>query len=244
MSISANSLVVLSANCQGLRDFKKRVDVINYFKETGAHIICLQDTHLTDNDKTNFYNIWSGTFYLHGQNTNSRGVAVLFSNTFDFQVKDVNTDRAGNFLQLVIETYNTKINLVNIYAPNLDNPNFYRSVENLVAQSNSDLNIICGDYNLIMDPTKDCQNYKHLNNPKAREIVLEIIETYKLVDVFRFLHPDEKKYTWRRKNPLKQARLDFFLISDAATDLVEDCSILPSYRSDHSSSVEVTFFKI
>ena len=66
MLSSHDSLVVLSANCQGLRDFKKRVDVIQYIKETGAYIICLQDTHLNAKDVNNFSNIWPGAFYLNG----------------------------------------------------------------------------------------------------------------------------------------------------------------------------------
>ena len=72
-----NTFVVLSASCQGLRDLKKLVDVINYYKETESHITCprdlkklvdfinyyketeshitcLQDTHLTENDTNNF----------------------------------------------------------------------------------------------------------------------------------------------------------------------------------------------
>ena len=34
--------------------------------------------------------------------------------------------------------------------------------------------------------------------------------------------------------PIKQARLDYFLISDKLTDIVDNCMIRPSYRSDHS----------
>ena len=41
-------------------------------------------------------------------------------------------------------------------------------------------------------------------------------------------------YTWRRKNLVKQARLNYFLVSSCTTDVIEGCDILPSYRSDHS----------
>ena len=36
------------------------------------------------------------------------------------------------------------------------------------------------------------------------------------------------------KNPLKQARLDYFIISRPFSDLVSNCPIRASYRSDHS----------
>ena len=44
---------VLSANCQGLQDSKKCFDVLNYFKESNACIICLQDTHWKSQMKVN-----------------------------------------------------------------------------------------------------------------------------------------------------------------------------------------------
>ena len=43
-----NKIVVLSANCRGLQNMKKRQDVLTYFKEMNANIICLQDTHWID----------------------------------------------------------------------------------------------------------------------------------------------------------------------------------------------------
>ena len=36
------------------------------------------------------------------------------------------------------------------------------------------------------------------------------------------------------KNPIKQARLDYFITSDSFTDIVTSCKINPGYRSDHS----------
>ena len=64
--------------------------------------------------------------------------------------------------------------------------------------------------------------------------MLEIVENLKLSDAFRLLNPTTKRYTWRRRNPIKQARLDYFLISETLTDLLQNCHIKPGYRSDHS----------
>ena len=60
----------------------------------------------------------------------------------------------------------------------------------------------------------DCYNYKHINNPKARKYVLDKINENNLFDTFRELHPHLKRYTWWRKNPLKQSRLDLFLVTE------------------------------
>ena len=82
---------------------------------------------------------------------------------------------------------------------------------------------------LVLDSLKDSHNYKQINNP--RQVVLEMI-TCELKDIFRFCHPEDMRYTWRRKSPLKQGRLDYCLISGGMTDIVEDCSIRPGYQSE------------
>ena len=43
-------LKLLSVNCQGMRNENKQSDVLSYLKDTGAGIICLQDTYLTEQD--------------------------------------------------------------------------------------------------------------------------------------------------------------------------------------------------
>ena len=55
-----------------------------------------------------------------------------------------------------------------------------------------------------------------------------------------------KKNTCRRPHPLKQARLDYFLISENFMPSVQSHNILPSYRSDHSTvilSFQINDFK-
>ena len=55
-----------------------------------------------------------------------------------------------------------------------------------------------------------------------------------LTDVWRENNPQCKRYTWRKPNPFKQARLDFILLSDHLMWHFDDTDILPGYRSDHS----------
>ena len=51
------------------------------------------------------------------------------------------------------------------------------------------------------------------------------------------LNPDKKIYTWRKKTPLKQSRLDYILISESLSNVVENFIIKPGYRSDHSAVI-------
>ena len=67
--------------------------------------------------------------------------------------------------------------------------------------------------------------------------MLEIISARNLSDVYREIYPEKIRYTWRKPNPLKQARLDFFLISNSLLNMVQANDILASYKSDHSPVV-------
>ena len=104
--------------------------------------------------------------------------------------------------------------------------------------------MICGDLNAIQDEKLDYYNYKGINNKKAHTKILEIKENYKLFDPFREAYPLLKRYTWRKRAPLKQARLDYFLISEALLPSVNKSSTEGSYRSDHSMIIlELSFIQ-
>jgi len=63
---------------------------------------------------------------------------------------------------------------------------------------------------LVLNPEIDYDNYANINNIKDRNRLLEIIEERNVIDTYRRFHSNTRKYTWRKKNPSKQARLDCF----------------------------------
>ena len=62
----------------------------------------------------------------------------------------------------------------------------------------------------MLDPQLDSYNYKHINNPKAKESVENMMLELGLADIWREANPDCKRYTWRKTKPLRQSKLDFF----------------------------------
>ena len=123
--------------------------------------------------------------------------------------------------------YNKRLSLITIYGPNKDDSSFYINLFKNINETGNDTYIICGDFNISLDPTMDCYNYKHINN-------LDMINENNLFDTFRELHPHLKRYTWRRKNPLKQSRLDLFLVTENMINSVVTYKIETGYKSDHS----------
>ena len=124
--------------------------------------------------------------------------------------------------------------LVNLYGPNSDQPDFYSYIIDKIKQFGNTFYLIAGDFNLILQQSLDSYNYQNVNNARAREKVLQMIGELDLVDIWRHHNPNIQQFTRRRKHPLKQARLDFFLISQNLYPFVTDTNIISGYRTDHS----------
>jgi len=221
-------------NCQGLGDMKKRRDIFHYLRNKNYSIYLLQDTHFDSKLETYVKSEWGYTCFFASYKTNSRGVAVLFNNNFEFKIKEVYKDLGGNYLLVHVNMLNTDIIITCVYGPNKDEPQFYISLEKKLKEFTCDNIIICGDWNLVMNFSLDYCNYKRNNNVKAQEQVETMMFNLDLVDIWRELNPELRRYTWRRSKPFQQSRLDFFAISENLSNLVVDADILPGYRTDHS----------
>ena len=225
---------IISANVQGLGNSQKRRDVFQYLRQKNSSIYFLQDTHFTEKQEQYIRSEWGYDCYFNSFTSQSRGVSILFNNNFDFKVKQEIKDKEGNFLILIINTMQKDIALVNIYGPNQDNPIFYQSIKDHLTKISYAGLILGGDWNLVLDPNIDYYNYRNINNPRSQEKVLNMMDLLNLSDVWREINPEILRFTWRRQNPLQQARLDFFLLSENLLTNVKNADILIGYRSDHS----------
>lgn len=59
-------------------------------------------------------------------------------------------------------------------------------------------------------------------------------DEFNLLDCWRILNPDLKRYTWRQSNPIRQSIIDYWLISRSMFNMIDDCDIQPSYKSVRS----------
>ncbi|KAJ8049707.1 hypothetical protein HOLleu_02566 [Holothuria leucospilota] len=93
--------------------------------------------------------------------------------------------------------------------------------------------IMGGDWNCVLDPSLDCDGYLHDNNPMARNAIVSLLNDHQLSDPYRVIHTNKKAYTWRKLNPFKQVRLDYFLTSNELLSVLDSVDIGLGYRSDH-----------
>lgn len=231
-----NAINILSFNVRGLGDHQKRKDVLQWLRQQKADILCLQDIHCASGDESRWLQLsWGYKCYIAPYTSNSRGVAILFNNSFEYKVNGILADPLGNYLILDITTNDLQFTLVNIYGPNNDNPEFFDNIKTKIQSVEQVSTIICGDWNVVQDYALDTKGYLNRNNVNAqKEIKSNLIPDLDLEDVWRIMHPKDNRFTWRQKTPIKQSRLDYFLVSSDIAALTSNTDILPGYRSDHS----------
>ena len=211
------------------------MDLLNKIRLGKSDVICLQDIHLAKWQGPQLRQEWEGEVIVAPRSSNSRGVAILFKKNLEYTIYSQYCDPEGNFVILDISLTNSlRCTLVNLYGPNKDSPLFYELIKSkLISMDNPEV-LMCGDWNVVRDFKKDTYNYLRCYNPKAQESVSRLIDQFELQDSWRVLHHEKLSFTWWTKNPLKKARLDYFLVSPAFSALTSNCSIGSRYRSDHA----------
>ena len=145
-------------------------------------------------------------------------------------------DHEGRYIICNIEIDNTKYTICNVYAPNEDNPNFFRNLLKKVDKMSQEYVIIGGDFNLTLEPKLDRLN-SMINNYNAAKVLKTCIEEEILHDVWRDRNPDKERYTWFRKKAngeLSASRLDYFLVNTGLLSQIDDITISAMTRTDHS----------
>ena len=234
------ALKLITFNCRGMQDFFKRKKTFLYLKSLGSDICFLQETHLDQKDEILCRNQWGESAFFSSFSSNSRGVGILIRNTVSFKVLSLFSDPEGRFLILKGVFNDLNMTLVNVYAPNQDDPDFLLRVFTEIDKINSPFLIVGGDFNSVLGPLDYQGSRLHHSNKKNRELLSIIIEEYGLVDVWRHFHPNLRQYTRHQKTPRVLSRLDFFLISTNFLDNCVSSKILPGVQSDHSI-VQIAF---
>ena len=225
MTHKLEEIKICSFNANGLGDAKKRKDVFTWLRERKYDICMLQETHFSSKLESYIKAEWGYEAYFSHHLNNSRGVAILFRNSFPFKINRVTRDSEGRFIMINIMIRDEIINLVNIYGPNDDNPEFFRSLQDRLECFKEGSYIIGGDFNVVQDYELDTLNITGFNNPNAREKLLEMQQDLDLSDPWRVENPSKKLFTWHARQ--KHSRLDYFLTSTDMLDLVSNCHIKP-----------------
>ena len=230
-----SKLKIGSLNTGGIANGLKRRKVFRYLKHKNFNVIFLQETHGENKSNQFWINEFGNIGYFANGTSKSRGVGILFHGKFHKKVKDVIRDTNGRYIIINLEINEITYCLVNIYAPNDDNAQFYEEIRAKIRSLEHTLVVIGGDFNDTMNPCLD-RNVDRCYYPKQRDLLSKIIQEFDLMDAWRRFFPNERQFTWHKKvrNTMSWSRIDYFLVSSDLHNKVTNCKITPAILTDHS----------
>ena len=186
-----DKITIFSQNCQGLGNPHKRRAVFRHVRMKKYNIVYLQDTHIQSQQESFIKAEWGNDdAYFSCYKSSSRGVMILLNNNFEHKVEKVNSDPNGNYLILDLKIDDKNFTLINVYGPEEDNPKFHKEIRQKYKSFDNDNIIMCGDWILVINPDLDTSNYLHINNPRARQEILDNIieDDDDFYDIYRLIY--------------------------------------------------------
>uniref|UniRef100_H3AKL8 Endonuclease/exonuclease/phosphatase domain-containing protein n=1 Tax=Latimeria chalumnae TaxID=7897 RepID=H3AKL8_LATCH len=125
------------------------------------------------------------------------------------------------------------LTLVVVYAPDINDPQMLGGFLLQLALFPMPW-VVGGDFNCMLDPIMDGLSSVSADLTKSARTILEGLEDFALVDVWRHGHPTSKQYSFHSQVNNMFSRIDFMLISSSLLHRVEACSYHPRSILDHS----------
>lgn len=186
-------------NARGLGNFTKRKQLFNLLKYKNIDVVFLQESHMIEDEVWLWRSQWGGEIISSCGSSNARGVLILTRRGLDIKFGESVKDLHGRYIISEVIIDQCEFIVCNIYAPNIDNPLFFKEVEaQLELYDNANI-VYGGDFNFAVNPELD-RKFSHHNNDKARDTFMEFAEEKELVDVWRAMNPNEKQFSCCRPN--------------------------------------------
>lgn len=203
-------------------------------KKEKQDIIFWQETHLSNIEHEKLKKLgYKNTYYSSFEGGNTRGVAILISNRLNFKFSSQIKDKEGCYILVKGFIDHKEVTLVNVYRPPASTKHLIKRIFDLLSVDSSGVLICGGDWNAQLQPSLDSSN-------KTKKICSEAIYIRKLmketgtVDVWRELHPVEKRFTFFSHPHLVYSRIDYFFMFGTDRHRVIKSDIGVRDISDHA----------
>uniref|UniRef100_A0A669BRS1 Reverse transcriptase domain-containing protein n=1 Tax=Oreochromis niloticus TaxID=8128 RepID=A0A669BRS1_ORENI len=241
-SSSSSSVRFLSWNVKGLNNPVKRSKIFSHLKRLNPDIVFLQETHLQDTHHCKLRYSWVGETFHSTFNSKARGVAILISKKVDFMVSKTIEDKNGRFLIIAGKLFHTPVLLVNIYAPNFDNPDFTNNLFSTLPFLDTHCLILAGDLNCVMNPTLDRSSPRVFTQSSMSKSISDFMSQNGFVDPWRTRNPQTKKFSFFSQVHQSYSRIDYFFVDGSLMPKVTSSEYHPVVISDHAPlSLDINF---
>ena len=228
------SLMVLIAtlNVCGLRSPQKRRQVFGFCRQHKFDVVCLQECHVSSTSEAVLWEKeWGGQAFWALGSSQSRGVGILLSPSFNFDVVKKSCDDSGRVVCVVLSDGARNFKVCNMYAPNIsaERTGFFKNLYKFL--SGAEPLILCGDFNCVEDVDIDKRGGNPAHGSGGSTVLKDICADFNVHDSWRHENPSKKVFTWRQPTKGIACRLDRFYSSKCL--VVSNYCFLPAYFTDH-----------
>lgn len=230
--INNSEIKIGSWNVRGLNNLVKLKQVLGRLKQMKANIIFLQETHLLKDDVSRVTKRWPGQVFNASFTSRARGVMILIHKSIPFQLKQQYIDPLGRYIILNGTILTSHINLISIYAPNVDDPSFFQNFFFTISAYAGNY-VIGGDFNCVLNPINDRSSGVDTHQ-QSKKTILKYMTDLNLVEIWRYLNPNKKEYSCFSNTYKTFSRIDYFLISNGLVTKVGKSWYDSILLSDHA----------
>lgn len=225
---------ITSWNIRGMGDPIKRATVLSELELLGADLVCLQETHLTNESKSL---IWNKKFQVqfHSVHTSySRGVCILVKKGMVFSCKDVRIDLLGCYVFLFCTIEGKSFVIANVYIP----PPFkmgilYHLLE--YVEDKGDIPLIAvGDFNMVLNGKMDRFPPRAREDRATEGRFTQLLEEIGWCDLWRIRNQEERQYSCFSESHRTLSRIDMAVGNRGVLPLLGKIEYRPRGLSDHS----------
>ena len=143
---------IVTLNVNGLTAPTKRHRLAEWIQKQDPYICCLQETDFRPQDT---YRLevrgWKNIFH-ENEKQKKAGVAILISDKIDLKIKKITRDKEGHYIMINGSIQEEDITIVNIFAPNIEAPQYIRQTLTDIKGEIDSNTIIVGDFNTPLTP--------------------------------------------------------------------------------------------
>ena len=230
-------ITLVTLNVNGLRSEAKRLSLSRWLHAHKPDVVCLQETHAVSEEEIDgWFEGFSCVASCHTKK--SAGVAILYGPLLSLDRHWA--DAQGRVVQALFSVQDSKFRIVSLYAPNR-NPARNALLHDLSASPSlaSEVPVIVmGDFNSVLDRSVDRRGSDTIStHSESSAAIRTLMDSLHCLDGWRYLHPQDKSFTWDKPDGSISSRIDLVLFPRPWAPFMSSCVICPCPVSDHRAIV-------
>ena len=110
------------------------------------------------------------------------GVVILISDKIDLKIKKITRDKEGHYIMIKLSIQEEDMTIANIYAPNIEAPQYIRQTLTDIKGESDNNTIIVGNFNTSLTPM-DRSSKQKIN--KETQVLNDTLDEMDLIDIIR-----------------------------------------------------------